>query len=121
MAPQPWYEGAWIILAPRTKGTREHWVPLSGRATEIRRRGRSVVAVCSCFGGVRASRMASTALSILLSLGSRPCLTASGRRSATRDSAPFNRLEGRAPAEFTSDPLHKPRESEGWLKALGAG
>ena len=43
-------EGVWTIPARRTKGNREHRVPLSRRAVEIlERRGRSVVAVPSYF------------------------------------------------------------------------
>ena len=59
--------GVWTIPAPRTKGNREHRVPLCGRALEIleeaRMLGRGGPLV---FPGVRGKPFASTALSELL-------------------------------------------------------
>ncbi len=60
-------EGVWTIPAPRTKGNREHRVPLCRRASEIleeaRMLGRGSPLV---FPGVRGKPFASTALSELL-------------------------------------------------------
>ena len=60
-------EGVWTIPAPRTKGNREHRVPLSGRVIEIleeaRRLGRGAALV---FPGVRGALLGRTAIWHLL-------------------------------------------------------
>ena len=80
-------ESAWIIPAPRTKGNREHRVPLSGRATEIVEEARSFCRGSPLvFPGVRATPMASTALSVLLK-ELRIAAVPHGFRSSFRDCA----------------------------------
>lgn len=60
-------EGVWIIPAPRTKGTREHRVPLCSRALEILEDGRTLGRGSPLvFPRVDGRRLGSTAMSELL-------------------------------------------------------
>ena len=59
--------GVWTIPAPRTKGNREHRVPLCGRALEVLERARALGRGSPLvFPGVRGRPFASTALSEML-------------------------------------------------------
>ncbi|WP_423928249.1 tyrosine-type recombinase/integrase [Candidatus Palauibacter sp.] len=78
-------EGVWTIPAPRTKGNREHRVPLSGRALEIleetRRLGRGGPII---FPGVRGAPLGRTAIWHLLKVA-RIEAVPHGFRSSFRD------------------------------------
>ena len=111
-------EGVWTIPAPRTKGNREHRVPLCRRASEIleeaRMLGRGSPLV---FPGVRGKPFASTALSELLG-ELKIAAVPHGFRSSFRDWAAEDTDHPREVAEAAL--AHKgPQPDRGSVPALG--